>query len=267
MAIKRGELYSNIKDKLRSFDIILFKGVDLISKVIESLQKRGNKIPEAGDFSHIGICLRYDILKYIYPNHPKITENCCMIWESTMSGKLSLDVYDINGRTVFGTQLRDFDELIIKYDDSDSSAIAIGSLIDNPITHSNIEETGILFKTIFEKYNNKQYDANIVSLISVLFPIYRSCSRTLEYILNTEEWLFCSELVAIVFKELHIYPDNVDPKTVCPRDIAYNEADSEDITPKIINSITYITTPKHYKENISNIDYKINNHKMIEITK
>ena len=64
-------------------------------------------------------------------------------------------------------------------------------------------------------------------------------------LLVTSDLLFCSELVALLLKYLSIYPSEINEKDVLPRDIAYPEADT-DVMPKIISSIIYITTPKHY---------------------
>lgn len=266
MEIKRGSLYQNIKSSIRSFDLILFKGSELVSNIISALEKRGNKIPTSGDFSHVGICLKYDILKYIYPNHININSSSVYVWESVVSGVLGNNCYDINGKSFLGVQLRNFDDLIEKYDKSSKTAIAIGTLINNPIEKENIDTLSARFSKIFNKYNGQLYDYNCLSLFSSLCLCCRPCRNPIEQYLGTSDWLFCSELAACVYKDLGVYPDYVNPKDVVPRDLVYNEADTDKM-PKIINRITYVTTMQHYKENISNIEYKVNDHKFIKKNK
>lgn len=271
MSSKRGELYTTIKPKLRSFDLFIFKGTDLVSSTIRLLQRHGNKVPSQGAFSHVGLCLKYDMLKYIYPDDTRINKDCIYVWESSISGELGNKVYNIDGKTFLGVQLRNFDELVNAYDDSEKSAIAVGTLIDNPIDKAKSEqEIGEKFRDIYRKYDGRFYDANFCSLFSTIFPCIRPCRVPSEFIMNSQNWMFCSELVASVYKDLGVYPDFVDPKTVTPLDICYPETDiDKDRMKKIIGRITYITTPKHFRENISNFEYKVNGHEIIinEVTR
>lgn len=268
--VKRGKLYSSIRDKIKSFDIIFFKGNDFVSKTILKLEKHGNKIPESGGFTHVGLCLKYDILKYIPELEGLINEDTVYVWESSISGELGSKVYNIYGETFLGVQLRNFDELIVSYDDADDTAIAIGSIKNNPIKDKeNIEELGSRFREIFNRYNGCFYDANCCSLCSTVFKCCRGAARKSEKVLNTEDWYFCSELVASVFRDMGIINKDIDPKTVTPVDLCYFSGDQDFIHDKktrknsnnkiLIKKLTYITSPKHFVPHISDIEYDIKN--------
>jgi len=71
----------------------------------------------------------------------------------------------------------------------------------------------------------------------------------IEKLTHTENWYFCSEMVAMIYKELAIYPSTVNPKNALPRDIAYPEVDTDHM-PRIVGKMTPITTPIHYRYGI-----------------
>lgn len=267
--VKRGKLYTSVRDNIKSFDIIFFKGNDFVSKTILKLEKHGNKIPINGGFTHVGLCLKYDILQYIPELDGLINEDTIYVWESSISGELGSKVYNIYGETFLGVQLRNFDELIVSYDSSDDTAIAIGSIKNNPISkkENNIKEVAETFKEIFNKYNGRYYDANCCSLCSTICGCCRKSARKSEKVLNTEEWYFCSELVANVFRDMGIINPSIDPKTVTPVDLCYFTGDQDFINDKknrknsnnkmIIKKLTYVVSPKHYVPNISDIEYSV----------
>jgi hypothetical protein len=110
-----------------------------------------------------------------------------------------------------------------------------------------IEEAINKFTEFFNAYYGKKYDANPYSLCSAIFPCLRKCRGVVEDLSQTKDWYFCSEIVALLYKYMGIYPSYINEKDVTPRDIAFPEADT-DLMPKILQSITYITTPLHYKK-------------------
>lgn len=262
--IKPGVLYGNIKQKMRSFDLIMFRGEGLISNLIRALEKKGNKIPESGDFSHAGIILRYDMLKYVYPDNPNINEDSVYIWESTSNGKLGSDVLNIEGENFIGVQVRNLDRLIVNYDSGNKTAIAFGALKKNPIDKMTPENLKLLFVETFNKYNKASYDWNACSLCGSVNKKYRACRDISEKIFNTDSWLFCSEFVACVYRDLGVYPATINPKNVVPSDIAYYLSDVDKETTDIVNRLTYITTDKHYQKGVSDIEYTVNDHKFIK---
>lgn len=239
--IKPGKLYEEIRPTLRAFDPVFFRGSDFVSNTISTLEKFHDRYARAGDFTHVGMIVTSEILQ-----HDLVLPGKFYVWESTMGGKLGGDVYNIYGKTVLGVQLRDFDELIISYDKSNVTHIAVGNLINNPIDHRPIEELKQQFTQYFNEIDGRMYNLNLFSLLSALCPPLRWARKKIEKICHTESWLFCSELVAVIYVKLGIYPGTINPENVVPRDIAFPEADT-DAMPRILNGeVKYVTTPIHY---------------------
>lgn len=241
--MKDGTLYEDFRSQIRPFDPVFFQGKDLMSKTIQILEKRGNNIPESGDFSHVGMVVTSDILE-----HPKVVKGKIYIWESILSGSFGNGVKDINGHCFFGTQIRDLDMLVPSYDKPNATRIAVGHLIQNPLDYMNINEVKEKFTKIFRIYDGKKYDMNMYSLFSSVFKCLRPWRRKIEKFCKTEEWLFCSEMVATVYKNMGIYPMYINEKDVLPRDIAFPQADI-DMMPTVINNITYVVSALHYNKN------------------
>lgn len=240
---KRGALYSEIRDTLRPFDVVFMKGNKLFSYVVRFLESRGRKYPNSDDFSHVGMIVTSDIL-----DHPNVLPGRMYIWESTLSGPSDYGVSDINGNAFAGVQLRDLDELVEKYDAPNATTVACGKLINNPFYRLPKEEVRRKFTAFFNMYNGRKYDMNPYSLISAIFSCFRPLRKKIEEMCDTEGWIFCSELVALAYKHMDVYPATLNEKDVLPRDIANPETDT-DKTPKVISEIIYITTPIHYCEN------------------
>lgn len=248
--IKTGELYQNIRDNLQNFDIIFFKGDKLPKKTKSILQKRGNKIPESKDFIHIGICLKYDLLQYIFPSNSIIQEGDIYLWDSSNKNFICTDVPDINSSEFLGSQLRNLDKIVECYDKSDTTQLAVGKLEINPFSLSTTENSNEFiekFKQTFYKYYGEFNN----------IPEYCKINKKMvQRILKSDKCMFSSEMIVNVFKDLEIYNDDVNPKNITPSEILI--PDDKDNNQIIINHLTYITTSIHYKENVSNIEYKVN---------
>jgi hypothetical protein len=237
--LKNGILYSIVKPQLRPFDPIFFKGGELVSNSIRTLQQMGNKIPHSGDFTHVGIVVTSEILDDVH-----VLPGKTYIWESILGGVLGHGITNIQGKTFIGVQLRDFDQLIINYDQPNSTRIACGHLLRNPLDYEPHDQIKQRFTDFFRKYDGAIYDFNFYSLLSSLFRCLRPCREPIEEICRTEKWIFCSELVALAYKHFGVYPSTINEKNVVPRDIAFPEAD-HDLMPKVIGELTYIITPLH----------------------
>jgi hypothetical protein len=235
---KDGELYSRIRDSLRSFDLVLFSGDDFVSDFIKFAEHRELKKPHSGDFSHAGLIVRGDIL-----NHPNVQPDKIYIWESTMSGKLADGVNNIDGRAFLGVQLRDFDEVVAAYDKPNDTKIAICRLQHPPTITPELKTR---FTEFFTDTNGRIYDLNFYSLFASLFPCLRCAREPLEQITHTRGWLFCSELVALTYVHMGIFPGTVNPKNVVPVDFLPGIDEDKEV-PCIIQAPEYITTMSHYR--------------------
>ena len=241
--LKKGELYEDVRKTLRPFDAIFFGGDAIFSKIVKLTEKHGNYMEGMNEFSHVGIVVTSDILL-----HPLILPGKFYILESTWGGKFGHDVMNIEGNTCIGVQLRDLDEVVDAYDKSNQSVIAVSHVIINPLDHMTNKEVRDKFTEFFMIYNGKKYDVNVYSLLSSVFKCLRPCRPKIEQFLHTEDWYFCSEIVALAYKHLSIYPANINEKDVLPRDILYPNTDIDLLMPQIVSHPIYITTKKHYQE-------------------
>jgi hypothetical protein len=224
---KEGVPYSHFRSSLKPLDLVLFSGGDFVSGFIKYIEKKSvRKSPPGQIFSHVGIIVTSDIL-----DHPQVLPGKIYILESTMSGKLGQHVYSIGreGKPFLGVQLRDFDALLPAYDQPNNTAIAIAPLQKN-ISDPKIKET---FTHLFNQVNGIKYDVNFLSLLASAVPRLRVERDMTEKLLGTTTvdsdkpgWLFCSELVALVYRKLGIFPDTVNPENVLPMDFLGCDSDS-----------------------------------------
>lgn len=235
--IKQGKLLSDIRAQLKPFDLLVFKGDDFVSGFISLLEKRGHKNAKGGNFTHAGMIVTSDIL-----DNPLLQPGKVYVLESVISGKLGCGVTDINGNAFLGVQIRDLDELLPAYDSPNDTAIAWCPLINNPYMSDNVKER---FTQFYDSVYGITWDANCWSLLSTLYPRMRPLRPLIEKLLHTEKWLFCSELIATVYKEFAVLPAYVDPKDVLPADLVYPEEDTDKMV-KIVSDIIYLTSLKHY---------------------
>ncbi len=238
---KSGQLYDEIKNQIRPFDLIFFKNGCLISsfEIIENPCARG--IP----FTHVGIVVTREILDLHI-----LEENQLYIFESILNekycGKIN-SIPDVNGNMFSGAQLRNLTSVINVSDSPNNTVVAWCPLILNPIDSIGIDSAKILFMATFNELIGKMYDANCYSLLSALYPCMRPYRQFIEKLTCTSDWLFCSELVTIVLQRLNVIPKTIDPKNMVPVDLTYPEEHNVQM-PNIIREIILITTRAHYKK-------------------
>lgn len=256
--IKEGVLYSDIRCTLQSFDLVFFRGDDFISDFIAFLEKRElirskSSVNISNDvYTHIGIIIKSDVL-----DDDRLDKDKVYIWESTMSGRLTDGVNNIDGKAYLGVQLRDFDEVMQHYDRPNDTKIAVGYLSkeirERWYYTSRPELLKSQFTKIFTGLNGIFYDANPVALFgSLSLPVcccMRKCRDATD--VANDEWLFCSELVANVFQTLMLIPPDVNPKNVIPMDFLGFDGDTSGRVPLIIEEPKCITTEQHYVNVVS----------------
>lgn len=217
--------YEEIKETLKPFDLVFFKGADFISNSIRKLEKINDT---RGEFSHVGMVINIDILPCIKNSRP----GEWYIWESTMSDnpnrKLNDGVPDIEtGKGYFGTQIRSLDAIVAAYSTNPKTEIAFASLLHNPITQK-LDESNEIYafriqqlkkhiRDTYEQFNHRIYDANLINLFSTIVPFCR-CLRNC----RRNESFFCSELVSIIYKKIEIFPwylneEDITPETLLSR--------------------------------------------------
>lgn len=199
------------------FDLVLFRGKgEPISSLICMIEnyKRGD-----GLWSHVGMLINTDICKFKGGK-----KNRLYVLESTLS-KLTDDIPDVQtGDSFFGVQIRDFREVVKKYNGN----IAIAKLIYNPYHYLSNKIIRRTFQPILQSVIHLRYDYNCFSLLSAPFPIFRPIR---DKFISRDKSLFCSELVAIIYKKMGILKDDVIADEVLPVDLC----DKLKITKEIIN--------------------------------
>lgn len=220
---KPGTKFSEIKNKVKPLDLIVFRGSEFVSDTISLMQKLvfGN-----GDWSHCGIVITSDIIPIKNAVPGKL-----YIWESTMSGKLLGDgVNNVEtDKATFGVQIRDLESVINNYDNAPDTKIGWAPLINNPLLQLPGEKDDTYFerkdkviKLISDfdtKIGNATYDYNIMNLISTLMPCCSSLSRN---IFGNSDKYFCSELVANVYQMIGVIDKKIDPENVAPETLLGN---------------------------------------------
>ena len=141
----------------------------------------------------------------------------------------------INGEWFLGVQLRDFKDVFFKYNEHQNTSVAVAHLKEEYREKAmNIKDIRKIFTLLFGKLDGIRYDANPYSLLSSLFSCMRCARDEVEEATGTEDWLFCSELVAAVYRTLGIFDISVEPKNVVPMDFLGYEADEEGGIPVVV---------------------------------
>ena len=210
---KSGEKYADIKDQIRDFDIIVFCGADFVSNTIKELSQfeQGRN---AGKASHVGVIITTNVVK-----HPNMEDGVLYIFESTMSGNLTDGVLNIEGKSFLGCQVRKFDDVVKAYDSNPKTQIRWCKLLDNPLDKMDINEIRAKSQKVLDKYNGVLYEVNISNLFYAMFPQLRFLRFA------DDGFVFCSELAAIIYKELGVIPTESDPRDVVPADFIAQDKD------------------------------------------
>lgn len=238
---KPGESYNTIKALMRTFDLLLFKGPDIISGAISKIQKLdiGTRAP---DFTHVGcVILGSDLMPLARVEEQNwLKPDSIYVFESTMSGKLTDGVTDVTDHARFGVQLRPLDEVVELYDAPERSRLAWAPLKKE--IRDKVDSKLARFE--YEKYKGLRYDASAVDLAAAvnfcgarclrdcfLFQKLRDfccccCSeKRFDYSPASDKrdndpskWQFCSELVANIYKDIGIFPENIKADNVIPCD-------------------------------------------------
>ena len=126
---KSGVPYNQIREKLRTGDLIFFKG-DGISNLISKIEKNicGN-----GEYTHIGIVIMSNSFPIGSPYRlcdidGKDYSIIPYIFESTQSGIGGDGSLDVNGNKILGCQLRKLDNVVLTYDQNEDTHMAVGKL-------------------------------------------------------------------------------------------------------------------------------------------
>lgn len=252
--------YEKLKNKLTPLDLLLFKGTDCVSDTIRFCEEEELK---DGLFSHCGLVVNSEIL----PNVKQLVKGKWYVWESTLSATHGIlrdftdGVPSITGQGKFGVQIRDLEAVVNAYLKTPNTKIAWCKLITNPWNKKDKEgyfayynRKKKLIETVTDThliYGNRTYDCNVFDLLGALFPIFRIPRDIFDELLVCDEkiltsidinidptgWLFCSELVTIVYQRIKLIDLTVNPHNIVPVDfILINDSP----VPKLVEMPIYV---------------------------
>lgn len=250
--------------QIRAFDLIAFRGGDVISDLIVKLEKY--KLNN-GDFSHIGLAITSELIPQLTTKNGTIftlIPGKVYVLESTFSyavGSLTDGVPDvISSKGFFGVQLRDLEELLPKY----NLHVAWAKLKNNPLDrrigdsdesyYSRKTWYSFKFNELFQQIYHTRYEMDLIGLLGSMFPclrpirnfrdgVYKSLFKKLHklHLSNTTSgpggWLFCSEMVAMVYQVFELIPSSLDPRDALPVDFFGHDQDG---IPALTESPVYL---------------------------
>lgn len=215
--------YDQVAAIASPLDLLLFRGGCIFSTVIMTAEKITTGY---GKYSHAGIIVTKDVL----PEVKELEEGKLYVWESTMSyplGEMTDGVPNVEtGKGKFGVQLRDFEEVLKAYTKSEGTEVAWCKLINNPWNSKKKKRVVKTMARCYRDYGDKVYEVNILSLLASVIPCLRQARDTIEW--DDEEiqdFVFCSELAALVYRRLGLLSKEFDPSDVIPVDFLGYDAD------------------------------------------
>lgn len=257
--------YVDVKDRIKPYDLIGFRGGDAISDFIAYLEKKKLGI---GVFSHVGMVVTSEILpSYTWNSQTfELVPGKLYVLESTFSYKVpgvmdnAPDVITDKGQ--LGVQLRDLEEVIPRYIIDQDTKVAWCPLIRNPINQLHESDADYVvrkrmlkeqFQILFGEYYGRSYELSLISLFGAMFPslrtlrsgrdaFYKGLSKRLRrfgfHVKSCPAgWQFCSELVGNIYQAIGVIPLEFDPKDVMPVDFLGYDKDG---LPALVAAPTFI---------------------------
>lgn len=174
--------YAQLREQLKTGDLVLFSGHSLASRIV--------RIFTGSHWSHIGIVVRL-------PEMPQTP----LLWEATRASKVS----DINhGKPFDGVQLVTLDDRVASY----QGLIAIRRL-QGVTTGAEARER---LENLIEGWREKPYRNFVHQHVRAWMGL--SQSRTFQH------GGFCSELVAEVYRQWRLLPQERPARNYVPRDFS-----------------------------------------------
>lgn len=202
---------------MQPLDLLVFKGGDLIADVISIGQFLANGGANSLRVNHVGIVMNSEWCPVA-----KINPGELYIWESTLAD----DIVDAEtGKKRLGVQFRPLNSAISAY--KANGKVGVCKLLNRPELTDDLKDR---ICEIYKTYNGQQYTMNPLDLLGAVFPSLRPArDKTIEYLedrqVHVDHWMFCSEFVATVYRDLGILPQDTIPKNVVPSDFISKDID------------------------------------------
>ena len=226
-----------IKHKLKPFDLVLFTSKHHYKALNQYRTERhvdqyrppyfrGNKT----GFTHVGIIVKRHVLPEaisVALAHQTDPDEL-LVWESTTTGGKKDSVSNaLTGERFPGIQLRRLSDLVKAYGHPrkhPSRQIAVAQLQDMYMSRALYPDNLARFFHTFVQWNNTVYNADAHPLkkaVDACIPPLKKYRRASEYIdmVTDKNWLYGTELAALTYKQLALYPNFVDPHSTLPWDL------------------------------------------------
>jgi len=236
--------YSQIRDQLRTCDLILFRSHDLVSSLIAEFEKYSNG---DGDFTHVGMCIRGESFYYPDPKTtpPWLKRDGLYLLEAGASG-ICGSVFDVEGKSGLCVQLRDLDQVVCTYKQSSLDKMAVMYLKEE-FRSKELDKDSMVLQREYDKYRGLYYDLSLIDLWATVLPFARTirdnyiykhvCDYLAGKFIGTQRssstdhpellprdnvhsnWQFCSKLVSNIYIDLALFSKLVVPSNVTPSDL------------------------------------------------
>jgi len=204
---KPGAEWSEIRSQLKTLDMILFRGWDWVSRGMIRVERRALG-PEAAHYTHVGIVVRGSD----FPKTSRFySDTKLYVFECTDPKEDGVTNFD--GKNFTGVQLRDLDAIVPHYDCSEDSELAWMCMHDDVRPEIDPEE----LERVVERYLDREFDWNPLDLFGAVYRGVRPWRDLLEG-RHSSEKLFCSQLVALVLRDLGVLASDIEPLDVLPCD-------------------------------------------------
>lgn len=246
-------IFDNIEFK--PLDLVGFRGSDIVSSIIAKIQ---DKMLDDERFTHVGIVVTKELMPFV----EEMEEGEIYVWESTYSGPVFSDgSKNIEKEShFFGVQIRNLKDVVSGYTKKKSAKVALCKLSNNPWDkEKNRKKIIKKFESVHSEYGMSLYEINPLGLLSMIFRCLRPArdvtdsmickikshmediiiispdmeryERHIEEEDFDEAFLFCSELVSMLYKIIGLMIE-IEPSDMFPMDIVNY--------PGLISEITYI---------------------------
>lgn len=228
-SVDSGATDQQIKDFvsiIRPLDLLVFRGGEGVSTMITKLEKMqtGNDT-----VSHVEVVITREWCEKIKPINTETkvrdSDTTLFSWGSTMSGPLNDGAYNAEtGKSTFGVQIRVLEDEVASYLKNPKANVGLCRLLDNPTLRRKGEseiEYAVRARRLkydlaraYDLHNGRTYNANPLALLGCMFPSLRPLRTAGREILGkfTEmnQWLFCSEFVAVIYEAIGVITDETD---------------------------------------------------------
>jgi len=217
-----------LRNNIKSFDLLMSTTTSIFSKIINFAQYYIGGTE--GKFSHIAICIWGDVfpddtvLKHKELEY-KIDKNELYILESVFSTKE--ETTDIFGEYFDGVQIRKFNDVYQSYckliDSKYMTDISLAKLKND---HRNTTNSHFMnddnkkkFLEFVYKHMRIEYNFGVIDKIYIPLNNYIIISKWKDmndYLFKPSNGIICTEIVALVFKELALLDQNTNIKNLMP---------------------------------------------------